>query len=97
MKLRPQHVHRTRLPVLGWLMTGLVISGCVFATVTELLPSLRNRWGLLLFVPFAVVFTLGWWWVFDIHPKELAKKLGESKEERRRRQDAILGRPQRPH
>jgi len=42
------------------------------------------------------MFTLAYGWFFHTHPDSIAKKLGESKEERRRKLHAFLGRPHPP-
>ena len=72
---------------------GFVMSATIFGIIVKLIPSLQTLWGLLLFVPFSLVFSVSWAWLLYTHPNEISKNLGESKEEQRRKLYAILGRP----
>jgi hypothetical protein len=56
-------------------------------------PLLRSVWGLLLLVPFSIIFTVAYYYIFCVHSPELRKKLGESKEEQHRKLQAHLGAP----
>src|SRR3954463_13573883 len=93
MKLKPKPVRHRKIVTIGnYVFAFLTIAIFLGGVILGLFPALRSVWSLMLFVPFSLAFAAAYNWALS-YTEELDKKLGESKEEQRRKLEAHLGIP----
>jgi hypothetical protein len=92
VRLKPAKQTRRILPSLGWIILGIVFGLGVYNVVVLLSPKLRNAAVFILTMAAIIYLTHH---IFLIRPEQIARKLGETPEERRRKLEDVLG-PRRP-